>query len=65
MVVFHSILAHDMDVQYLIFMGRNLENKKKLMPLQIMNIAGMKSKNIANSVNIFSDNVVMTSTFNE
>ena len=46
-------------------MGRNLENKKKLMPLQIMNIAGMKSKNIANSVNIFSDNVVMTSTFNE
>ena len=43
-----------MGLHYFIFMGRNLENRKKLILVQIMN-----SKNIMNSVGIFSDSVVM------
>jgi hypothetical protein len=38
-------------------MGKNLENKKKLMPVQIMNSAGLNSKNIVISAGNF--NVVM------
>ena len=44
-------------------MRRNLENKKKLMPVRIMNSAGMNSKNIVNNVSIFSDGVAMNSDF--
>ena len=61
MVVFH--LAIDMGLRYLTLMRRNLENKKKLMPVRIMNSAGMNSKNIVNNVSIFSDGVAMNSDF--
>ena len=51
-------LAVDMGLHYLTFMGRNLENRKKLMPVQLMNCM-----NIVNIINIFSDNVTMNSIF--
>ena len=41
-------------------MGQNLENIKKLMPVQIMNNVSMNSKNIMNKVGILDD----TSTMN-
>ena len=44
-----------MGLHYLTFMERNLRNKKKLMLVSIMNIAGLKSKNIINNVVIFKD----------
>ena len=44
-------------------MGRNIENKKKLMPVQIMTSAGLNSKNIVNNVSILNDSVAMTSNF--
>ena len=46
-----------MGLHYLAFMGRDLENRKKLMPIWMMNSAGLCSKNIMNSVGIFNDNV--------
>ena len=46
-------LASDMGLHYLTFMGRNLENKKKLTPVCIMNCAGLNSKIIMNSAGIF------------
>ena len=52
-----------MDVHYLTFMGRNLENKKKMMPIQRMNSVGINNKNIVNSVNIFNVSVAMNSIF--
>ena len=42
-------------------MGRNLENGKKLKPVQIINSVGMTSKNIGNSVGSFNDGDVMDS----
>ena len=54
-------LACDMGLHYLTFMGRKLENKKKLTPVRIMNSASINSKNIVNNVSIFNDSVVMTS----
>ena len=42
-----------MSLDYLIFMGRNLENKKKLTPIQIMNSVGMNNMTIVNSISIF------------
>jgi hypothetical protein len=39
----------------LIFVGRNLENKKILMPVQIMNSASLNRENIESCVNIFND----------
>ena len=44
-----------MGIHSLTFMGRNLENRKKPMLVQIMNDAGMSSQNGLNGVNIFSD----------
>ena len=41
-----------MGLHFLIFMWRNLENKKKLTLVQIMNSVGMNSKNIIYNVNI-------------
>ena len=46
-----------MGLHYLTFMGRNLENKKKLMPVRIMNSAALNSENIVISASIF--NVVL------
>ena len=48
-----------MDLQYLTFVGRNLENKKQLTLLQMMNNAGLDSKNIMNSFSIFNDNMTL------
>ena len=49
-----------MDLHYLIFMGRNLENIKKLTPARIMN-----SKNIVNNADVFNESVAMNSVFSE
>jgi hypothetical protein len=46
-------------------MGRNLENKKKLTLVQIMNSFSMNNKNIVNSVGIFNNSVVMNNNFKE
>jgi hypothetical protein len=54
-----------MGLHYLTFTGRNLENKKKLTLVQIMNSVGMKSMSIGNRVGIFDDSVAMNSIFNE
>ena len=54
-----------MGIHYLTFMGRNLEYKKKLMLVQIMNNAGMNSMNIVSSGGIFGDNATMNDSFNE
>jgi hypothetical protein len=49
-------LVADMGFHCLPFMGRNLENKKYLTPVRIMNSAGLIHKNIVNSVDIFNEN---------
>ena len=49
----------------LTFMGRNLENKKKLMQVRIMNSARLNSKNIVNIVGIFNDSSIMNNIFRE
>ena len=54
-----------MGLHYLTFMGRNLENKKKLMLVQITNSASMNSKNIVNRVGIFNDFVARNSILRE
>ena len=40
MVVFQPIFSIDIDMHYLTFMGRNLENRKKLKLVQIINATG-------------------------
>ena len=45
-----------MGFHYLTFMGRNLESRKKLTPVRLMNSAGLNNKNIMNSVGIFNYN---------
>ena len=52
-------------LHYLTFMGRNLENRKKLTPIQIIYSVDMNSKNIMNNVVIFSGSVAMNSISNE
>ena len=54
-----------MGIHYLTFMGRNLENKKKFMLVQIMNNAVMNNMNIVSSGGIFGDNATMNDSFNE
>lgn len=44
-------------------MGRNLETGENLMLVQIMNNAGLNSKNIMNNVNTSNDRVVINSMF--
>jgi hypothetical protein len=41
-VVLHSIFSICMGLRYLTFVGRNLENEKKPMPIQIINSAWYK-----------------------
>ena len=56
-------LTSDMGLHYLIFMGRNLENRKKLTPTRIMNSANMHSTNIVNNVGVFNDSVAIITLF--
>lgn len=44
-------------------MGRNLETGENLMLVQIMNNAGLNSKNIMNNVNTSNDRFVINSMF--
>ena len=46
-----------MGLHCLAFMGRDVENKKKVRPVRIMNNVGLNSKNITNSVGICNDSV--------
>ena len=55
MVVFHSIFNICCGPPLSYLHERNLENKKKLMLLQIMNNDGLNSKNIVNCVSTFND----------
>jgi hypothetical protein len=45
--------------------AKNLKYRNILTPIQIMNIVGINSKNIMNSVGNFNDNVAMNSIFIE
>ena len=54
-----------MGLHYLTFMGRNLENRKELTPVQIMNSTSFNSKNIVHGVSIFNDSATMNNTFRE
>jgi hypothetical protein len=49
----------------LIFMGRNLEDRKKVTLVQIMNSACLSSKNIMNNVGIFNGSTTTNSIFSE
>jgi hypothetical protein len=46
-------------------MGRNLENRKKLMPVQIMNNVDLNSMNIMNNVSTFNDSDTMNNIFKD
>jgi hypothetical protein len=46
-------------------MGRSLENKKKLAPVQTMNSGGLNSENIVNNVSVFNDIATINSIFKE
>ena len=59
------LFSIDMGLHYLTFTRRNLENKKKLAPVQIMNNASLISKNIVNSVSIFNKSDAMNSYLRE
>ena len=54
-----------MGIHHLTFMRRNLENKKELMPVQIMDSACMNSTNIVSSIGIFGENATMNIVFSE
>ena len=59
-------LASDMGLHYLIFMERNLENrKKKLTLVRVMHSSSLNRKNIVNNVGICSDIVSNSSCFRE
>ena len=45
-------LTHDKGLHYLTFMGRNLDNKKKLAPVWIVNST---NTNTMNNASIFSE----------
>ena len=44
---------------------KNLENKKKLMPVRILNSVCLISKNIVNNVGIYNESDAMNSSFKE
>ena len=55
-----------MDIHYISYLtGRNLENRKKLTLVRIMNSANMNSKNIVNNVGTSDDSVAMNSNFKD
>jgi hypothetical protein len=59
MIVFHFVLASDMGLHYLTFMERNLENKKELTLIWIMNCVNMIIRNIVNNANVSKDHATM------
>ena len=58
-------LAPNMGIHYLIFIGRNLKKRRKLMPIRIMKSVGLNSKNIVNSVGIFNVSAASNNNFVE
>ena len=58
-------LAYDMGLHYLTFMGRNAENKKKLMPVWRMNSGGLSNKDIVHNVGIFDDSTSINNKYME
>jgi hypothetical protein len=54
-----------MHLQYLTFMGRNLENRKKLKPIWITISVGLNSENIVNSVDLFNGGIVINGNYKE
>lgn len=58
-------VAFDMGLYYLTFMGRNLENRKNVMLVQIMNSVGVNGNIIIVVVGILNDNVAMNSIYGE
>jgi hypothetical protein len=58
-------LVFGMGICYLTFTGRNLKNKKKLTPVQIMKNVSINDKNIVNNVGMFDDSDVMNNYFSE
>ena len=54
-----------MGLRYLIFMGRNSKNKKKLSLVRIMNSVNMNTKDVVNNVRIFNIFVAMNSNRRE
>jgi hypothetical protein len=65
MAVWILYLEPSMGLQYLTFIGRNLENRKKLTPVGIMNSIGLYSKNIVNTLGIFNDSANINNNFRE
>ena len=65
MGVFHSIFSIRHMPHYLTFMGRNLENRKKLTLVRITSSVGMINKNSVNSVSIFIESVTMNNISNK
>ena len=54
-----------MGLHYLTFVERDLENRKQLPLVQIINSVCINSMNIVNSVGNFNDIASMNSVFNE
>ena len=52
-----------MGLHYHTFMGWNLEDRKKLTPVWIMNSGGFNNKNIVKSVGVFNISVALNSNF--
>lgn len=52
-------------IWHMTWAAKNLENKKKLTPMWIMNSVDVFSENIVNNVGTFSDDVAMNSIFIE
>ena len=65
MAVWILYLEPSMGLQYLTFIRRNLENRKKLTPIGIMNSSGLYSKNIVNTLGIFNDSANINNNFRE
>ena len=54
-----------MGLHYLTFMGRKIENRKKLTFVRMMNSVNLISKNNKNSVGVFEYSVAMNSDYGE
>ena len=54
-----------MTLHYLTFMGRDLENRKKLTLVRMMNCVGMNSKHILNNVGISNDSTAVKNIFKD
>ena len=54
-----------MGLYYLAVIRKNLENKKKLTPVEIMNSANMTHKNIVSTFSIHNDSATVNNSFGE